>query len=345
LSLVNGHAFCKIYLRKRSKRCGAYVLFDGRYAGSGLIGLHPYVTGFPGQQAAGGELSLADIVGVSRVSVSRLLSTARDKGIVRISIVDPRVVLENLERRLEQLYGLKKAVVVSGSVDDDVVKQRIGRAGAQLLESCVRDGDTIGIGRGTTVYQTVNHLSGKVPLPSSCIVPLAGSAGLFDSYFQVNEMARHTAETFGAQCVYLNVPYYVSSMEVKQALLKEKLVADCVRRWGSLDIALVGIGGASMSRDPAFLARVGSAEAGTGKKVAADLCGRFIGCEGESLEGERDLLIAVSLEHLRKANTVIGVCGGKTKAPAILAALKGKHLDMLVTDEVSAEMLCSACEK
>ncbi len=336
--------------------------------------MHPYVTGFPGQQAAGGELSLAvrkedqdidlllyvcemyyeqgltqqeiaDIVGVSRVSVSRLLSTARDKGIVRISIVDPRVVLENLERRLEQLYGLKKAVVVSGSVDDDVVKQRIGRAGAQLLESCVRDGDTIGIGRGTTVYQTVNHLSGKVPLPSSCIVPLAGSAGLFDSYFQVNEMARHTAEAFGAQCVYLNVPYYVSSMEVKQALLKEKLVADCVRRWGSLDIALVGIGGASMSRDPAFLARVGSAEAGTGKKVAADLCGRFIGCEGESLEGERDLLIAVSLEHLRKANTVIGVSGGKTKAPAILAALKGKHLDMLVTDEVSAEMLCSACEK
>jgi DNA-binding transcriptional regulator LsrR (DeoR family) len=77
-----------------------------------------------------------------------------------------------------------------------------------------------------------------------------------------------------------------------------------------------------MSRDPAFLARVGSAEAGTGKKVAADLCGRFIGSQGESLEGERDLLIAVSLDQLRKANTVIGVCGGKTKAPAILAALK-----------------------
>ena len=290
------------------------------------------------------QQEIADIIGVSRVSISRMLSTAKEKGIVRISIVDPRIVLEKLERRLEQLYGLKKAVVVSGSQDDHVVKQRIGRAGARLLESYAKDGDTIGIGRGTTVYQTVNYLSGKVPLPSSYIVPLAGSAGLFDSYFQVNEMARQAAEAFGAKCVYLNVPYYVSCIEVKQALLNERLVADCVNRWDSLDIALVGIGGTVLSRDPAFLARVRAAEERTGKQVAADLCGRFIDSQGESMEGGKDLLIAVSLDQLRETKTVIGVEGGKTKAAAILAALRGKYLDMLVTDEVAAEMLCSARE-
>ena len=40
-------------------------------------------------------------------------------------------MLEKLERRLEQLYGLKKAVVVSGSQDDHVVTEdRQGRGAA-----------------------------------------------------------------------------------------------------------------------------------------------------------------------------------------------------------------------
>lgn len=288
------------------------------------------------------QQEIANVIGVSRVSVSRLLSTARDKGIVRISIVDPRVGLAELSRRLEALYCLKKAVVVAGSHDDDVVKQRIGRAGARLLESHVRDGDTIGIGRGTTVYQTVNQLPGKVPLPSSYVVPLAGSAGLFDSYFQVNEMARHAAEVFGARCIYLNVPYYVSSTEIKSALLKDTFVAACVKHWDSLGVAVVGIGAIGLSRDPGFSARVKASEAREGRIVAADICGRFIDSKGNTMEGERDLLMAVSLENLRKTKLIIGVAGGKTKPAAILAALKGKHLDMLVTDDMCAEMLCSA---
>ena len=32
----------------------------------------------------------------------------------------------------------------------------------------------------------------------------------------------------------------------------------------------------------------------------------------------------------------IGVAGGSTKAEAILAALKGKYLDVLITDETTA---------
>ena len=35
-------------------------------------------------------------------------------------------------------------------------------------------------------------------------------------------------------------------------------------------------------------------------------------------------------------NNSIGVAGGNTKAEAILAALKGKYLDVLITDETTA---------
>lgn len=287
------------------------------------------------------QQEIANVLGVSRVSVSRLLSSARDRGIVQVSIIDPRLGLAELSGRLEELYGLQKAVVVAGSHEDDVVKQRVGRVGAQLLESYVRDGDTVGIGRGTTVYQTVNQLPGRVAIPSSHVVPLVGSAGLFDSYFQVNEMARHAAEILGARCAYLNAPFSVSSLQIKEALLQDELVAECVNHWGSLDVVVIGIGATGLSDNPAYSARVKAVEIREGRKAAADICGRLIDNEGEPMEGEHDLLIAATLENLHNARLTIGVAGGKTKPAAIRAALRGKHINVLVTDDTCARMFCS----
>ena len=47
-------------------------------------------------------------------------------------------------------------------------------------------------------------------------------------------------------------------------------------------------------------------------------------------------LMSTSLEQLKEMNNSIGVAGGNTKAEAILAALKGKYLDVLITDETTA---------
>ena len=42
------------------------------------------------------------------------------------------------------------------------------------------------------------------------------------------------------------------------------------------------------------------------------------------------------LEQLKEKNNSIGVAGGSTKSEAILAALKGNYLDVLITDETTA---------
>jgi lsr operon transcriptional repressor len=47
-------------------------------------------------------------------------------------------------------------------------------------------------------------------------------------------------------------------------------------------------------------------------------------------------MIAVSLEHLRAIPTVIGVAAGEQKAEIITAALRGKYIDTLITDESAA---------
>ena len=60
-----------------------------------------------------GQKEIADILGISRVSVSRMLRAGRESGIVQIQVVSPNhLTYSDLERRLEQMYGLKEADVV-----------------------------------------------------------------------------------------------------------------------------------------------------------------------------------------------------------------------------------------
>ena len=47
-------------------------------------------------------------------------------------------------------------------------------------------------------------------------------------------------------------------------------------------------------------------------------------------------LMSTPLEQLKEMNNSIGVAGGSTKSEAILAALKGNYLDVLITDEATA---------
>ena len=59
-----------------------------------------------------GQQEIAGMIGVSRSTVSRLLTAARDRGIVRISVdpYDPRDAA--LERRLSDRFELRHAVVI-----------------------------------------------------------------------------------------------------------------------------------------------------------------------------------------------------------------------------------------
>ncbi|MBT2475297.1 sugar-binding transcriptional regulator, partial [Microbacterium sp. ISL-103] len=59
------------------------------------------------------------LLGLSRWKVGRLLTQARERGIVRIEIVHPRARRLGLERELVELHGLTAAVVVPSPDGDD----------------------------------------------------------------------------------------------------------------------------------------------------------------------------------------------------------------------------------
>ncbi|WP_252685406.1 sugar-binding domain-containing protein [Bacillus vallismortis] len=74
--------------------------------------------------------------------------------------------------------------------------------------------------------------------------------------------------------------------------------------------------------------------------VVGDICYNFIDENGRSsLSSWNERVIALELDQLREIPLVIGVACGLEKVQAIKAALEGKLVHVLVTDEQTAQAL------
>ena len=74
--------------------------------------------------------------------------------------------------------------------------------------------------------------------------------------------------------------------------------------------------------------------------AVGDVCLHFFDGEGKPVETPLDeRVIGMSLEQLRHAKRTVGIAGGKRKLAAIRGALRGKWINVLITDRATAEGL------
>ena len=82
------------------------------------------------------QQKIAQELGVSRPSISRLLQYAKDKGYVNIQIVDPVEDMSHMEQRLKDKLHLKDVKIASSTInDEEEIKKYIGIAAARYLDS------------------------------------------------------------------------------------------------------------------------------------------------------------------------------------------------------------------
>lgn len=291
------------------------------------------------------QRQVADEMGVSRPQISRLLTRARAEGIVRIIIADPFATFEKLQVRLTETFGLRQAVVTAGEdlsaegLSGQALRRRIGVAAAEYLRQSLHDGMQAGIGWGRTLRAVIKALKNEHRVIIH-VVSLIGGMGQMSPSFQVNDLAREMAEAFGGTWQALYAPAFVSAPFAWDMLLQHPDVKMVMERWDSLDMALVGIGHFAFQRqssmffadymDQKLLQELEE------RRAVGDLCGRFFDIQGRQCILESGT-IGISLEQLTALDCVVGVAGGEEKASAILGALRGGYLNVLVTDSVTAQ--------
>ena len=280
---------------------------------------------------------------ISKSTVSRLLKEGRERKIVSFHIKNYEDRIDYLEHELKKLFDLKEAIVVSDEaiLSEDFIKKKVAKAAALSLERRIRDGDTIAVSWGTTLSEVGKALDVSDNLTNTEIVPLLGGIGITGRDIFSNEIARRLSKALGGKYYLLNAPVFVSNLKTKEAFEKEEGIRVVIEKAKSAYIAIVGIGTPKQSSTMIKRGYFSVEELSklSDKGIVGDICTDFFDIQGNILKTSlKDKMIGIGVKELRKhVPIVLGVACGDDKKEAVLGALRGKHLNAIVTNKKVAE--------
>ena len=266
------------------------------------------------------QSDIARELGVSRPMVSRMLSEARELGVVEIVIHEPGTQAARLLEQLERSHAIRGGILVEEGTDDDATNQLLSQGAVDLLRQIGTR--RLGVGWGYLIGQLVTWLE-ENPQPESTVTdicPLVGNASIPARNYQSNENVRLMAQQLGAAPHFLYLPALPDSLEEKRLLCSSEIYRQIHQQWQQIDTALVNIGDYPSSPDFASLVRYGSL------LQQQHACGRmlvyYFNETGTIIQSEQDFAIQVPLETLRQCPNIIGVCSANTSAKALRGALR-----------------------
>jgi DNA-binding transcriptional regulator LsrR (DeoR family) len=290
---------------------------------------------------------IAAELSLSQPRVSRLLKQATELGIVRTIVTMPPGTHTDLEEELQGRYGLRDVVVVDTSGSGGDVLPALGTVAADYLDVTLTGGHIIGISSWSeTLINAVESMRPKNAQVVEQVVQIVGGLGDPAVQMQATRLTSRLADLTGATPVFLSAPGLVGTPAVRKALMNDPSIVRVTQLWKKLTVALVGIG--SLQPSP-LLARSGNAIAEAEQEelralgAVGDVCFRFFDEEGKPVSSKLDSrLIGITPAELIGVDRRVGVAGGERKFSAIRAALRGKWVNVLITDLAMARRLADS---
>ncbi|WP_157468936.1 sugar-binding transcriptional regulator [Deinococcus murrayi] len=289
---------------------------------------------------------------LSRPKVSRLLTLARRTGLVEIRIHDPQAHPQSLEAQLRERYPFLRPQVVSvpAGSSEDAWMERVAIAAASLLDSVLRPGQTVGLAWGNTLDAVSRALKPR-RMDNLDFVQLNGSANALDfmSGFVTDSITRF-AGNYAGRAHLFPVPTFFDDPATKRAMWRERSVRHVLDLQARADVLLYSVGSPaarhpshvyiSGALDPADLAQLEI------EGVVGDIATVFYRADGShsgiSLNARAS---GPSLDLMAQVPHAICVVSGLGKVQALRAALAGRLMNTLVTDEVTARALLTPDEE
>jgi DNA-binding transcriptional regulator LsrR (DeoR family) len=243
---------------------------------------------------------IANQLGVSRSTVSRLLAEARQTGVVRIEVTAMPPV-DGLEKELARQLGLERVYVAQGvAAPDDPGAVLANAAGRALRDSKLRAGDALLVSWGRAMWSVSNA---ELPaIPGVVVVPALGGLNDEQPWVQTNEIARRLAARLEAGVLLLHAPA-VPSAKLRASLLTDDSIRAALTRWDDAAAILVGIGAWSQGQPepPSIL----SMDRATLEASAGDVAARMFDADGKPLPyAARSGLVNVLVTDVITASTL-----------------------------------------
>lgn len=288
------------------------------------------------------RVEIAEAFGISRFKVARLLTRAREEGVVTIQINDWGLPDAVLAQRLKSALDLDHCHVVRSHGDDATVRQQIGAAAAALLSSTLTEDEVLGVAWGRTLTATTSQLE---DLPRLSIVQLTGFvAGDLDS--SPIEVARLAARRSAGTVYPIFAPLFAPDRETADGLRSHPDIRSAMALFPRITTALLSVGSWN---PPDTQIRGGLSPDDLAHAIAGgcvgDIAGILIKEDGTPADPEfQKRCLTISYEELRNVPRVVAVAGGASKAGAIRAVARAGLITELVTDHALALEILAAVD-
>lgn len=282
------------------------------------------------------QQNIAEILGLSRPTVSRLLDEARDCGVVEITVHSPLKKDAALSARLRLELGLRDAVVLSGSYDYDKALRRCAQAAGDVFRAVLENGMTVGISWGRALRHFCTALPELEHTYNISVVQMIGCLGTGNPHLDGLELSLTLAKKLNGTFRNVYAPVYVESELVQSYLLREPSVELAIRQANQADIVISGVGslkdkGGSLYNSGYFddTQREQLLAAG----VTAILQGRFLDRDGGEVALPGRFVVGAELDAMRRAGWRIGINATAQRGEETLAAVRSGCINVLVVDE------------
>ena len=284
---------------------------------------------------------IARTLGLSRQSAQRLVSLAVSEGLVKVRIDHPIANCLDLAARLRDRYGLAYSEVVPSDPGSLSTTVGVADAAAGEIERRLNLAEPIimAMGTGRTLKAAIEKLP-AMDCPQHRVVSLTGniapdgSAAFYNVVFTM-------ADKVKSRSFPMPLPVIASSPEERALLHQQPMIRATLDLAAKADVTFVGIGDLGPDA-PLFVdgfIRREELEALNKAGAVAEIVGWAIDRNGTPIEGITNDRVASAGIPPRETSTVIALAKGNLKLPGIAAALKGRLINGLMTDEATATRL------
>jgi DNA-binding transcriptional regulator LsrR (DeoR family) len=281
---------------------------------------------------------IARMLQVSRASAQRLVSLCLAERLITFRLEHPITACMELAAKLKGRFDLVHCEVVPTDPASPNAAAGIAERCANLLDLTLRSETPVivALGTGRAVRAAVERVT-PIERPNHQIVSLVGnisadgSASFFDT---VGRLADRT----GARHYPMPLPFLMSSEDERNRMVRIEPIAKVKAIAAKADLRLVGIGQMDQKAQIHIDGFVTREELFEMMRLGAvgEVTGWAFDAKGRLIKGGTNKRLTSIPPQVPAQTTTIAAALGPAKVPAIRAALSGRMVNGLVTDEATA---------
>lgn len=275
------------------------------------------------------QAEVAARLGVSRPTVSKMLTRARETGIVHIEVRTGEEGNAELMSNLQLRYNLQGGLVLRK-------EDNLWRQAARYLSLELSGAGNVGLGWGYAIGEVVGELCSLGGKHEGAAYPLIGKAHIPNKGYHPDELVRLWCASSGRQAYVMNCPAFPDSDEERESYEAGAAYKAIYSLWQQTDAAVLGIKGYPGVPDEATATRFGDAL--QRQKAVGSFLSYYYNGRGEFISGNNDFCMHIPLSLLRHCGKVIGILADDN-VKAAEGALKTGILTHIILTETMAQKL------